>query len=428
MTHDVVVIGAGFAGLRIARDLAASGRSAVVLEGGDRLGGRAYTGLSELVPGQRIEIGGAYLHRGHHPRLAAELDRYAIDTAPAAESLVFSNSLGERARNSTLPIPAEEAPQTEAALYRMLADAHRIDVEAGLENQGLDDLDVPLQGYVDSLGLGPVGRQLVLSWAWNMTGQHPTRCSALWALQLVAAHHYSVIGVVLSVEEVVPLGIGTLAEAMSQEVPEVLYGKRVVALAEGADGTVSVTCEDGEVFRGADVVVATPLNTWMDLTFDPPLPARRAQVISEGLGSRGIKIIVRVRNVPAGISCTGDGVFPTLYDYLDLGDGTRFLVAFTDVDSFDPSDPRATEDAVHHYLPDAEVLGSEYKNWVIDPLFKGPWVSPRIGQFSKVHKALGERHGHIHFAGSDVSLRFPGYIEGALETAERVVSQLLTAS
>jgi monoamine oxidase len=426
MIFDVLVIGAGFAGLRSARDLVAAGKSVLLIEGGDRVGGRAYTATSSLVP-LTVEIGGAYIHRMHHPRVAAELDHYRIRTVPAADATVFRNKLGREGLDKALPIPIEEAPQAEAGLYRMLADAHRIDVEAGLENKGLEDLDIPLQDYVDSLGLGPATRQLVLAWGWNMMGQHPTESSALWALQFVAAHHHSVLGVVLSIDEVVPDGIGLLASAMAAGVPQVRLGTVVTAVRQDADDVVRVGTADGREFLGRRVIVATPLNTWRGITFDPPLPPERARVIAEGHGGRGIKILVRVGNVPAGVSCVGDGVFPTLYDYLDAGDGTRLLVAFTDTDSFQPSDSTVAA-AVHHYLPEAEVLGYEYHDWGADPLFKGPWVSPRIGQFSRVHKALGDRHGSVYFVGSDVSLRFPGYIEGALETAERAVTDIVAST
>jgi putrescine oxidase len=41
--HDVIVIGGGFAGLTATRELRKSGRSVLVLEGRDRLGGRTWT-------------------------------------------------------------------------------------------------------------------------------------------------------------------------------------------------------------------------------------------------------------------------------------------------------------------------------------------------------------------------------------------------
>ncbi|MFZ3599443.1 flavin monoamine oxidase family protein [Streptomyces sp. BH104] len=424
MTYDTIVAGGGFAGLRCARELAAAGQSVLLLEGGDRLGGRAYRRRSATSPGLEVEIGGAYVHRHHHPRVAAEIERYGVRTEPAAAATIFRNRLGPGGRDAALPIPVEEAAEAEAGLYRLLSDAHRIDVDAGLDTQSLDDLDIPLLTYVDSLKLPPVTRQLVLSWGWNMMGQPVTEASALWALQFVAAHGYSLLGVVLSIDEVLSDGTTALVEAMAAEVPEIRLGAVVESVRQGGAGA-EVVVRGGEVLTARDVVVATPLNTWRTITFDPPLPADRAPVVAQGHGCRGLKILVQVTGVPAGISCTGDGVFPTLYDYMAAEGGGRILVAFTDSGSFDPTDPAAVEAAVHHYLPEATVVGVDYHDWSSDPLFLGPWVSPRVGQFSRVHKALGEAHGRVHFAGSDVSLRFPGYIEGALETSDRAVGQIL---
>lgn len=420
---DVLVVGAGFAGLRAARDLTETGRSVVLLEAAERVGGRAYSRESTTDPGTVVEVGGAYFHRHHHARLATELDRYQIATQPAAGFSVYRNRLGPGQHDTAFPVPVEEAVEAERVLFCMVRDAHRIDLSAGLENQGLEDLDISAADYLDALKAPPVTGQLLRSWIWAMMGQRVENASALWVLQFVASHGYSVLGVVLSLDEVMSVGSAALTSAMANDIAEIRLGQRVHALRQN-DAGVEVTYGDSRVMSAEHVIVAVPTQAMGALTFEPALTGPRADVIREGHGGRGLKLLVQVQGVPEGVSCAGDGLFPIVYDYLPSSDGGRILLAWTDRDSLDPMDDAAIEQGIHHYLPEAVVVGTDCHDWTEDPYVQAPWVSPRIGQATRAHKSLGEAHGRIHFAGSDVSLYFPGYIEGALETADRVVAEV----
>src|SRR4051812_7915989 len=76
---DVVVVGAGLAGLVAARDVAAAGRSVVVLEARDRVGGRTLN--EDIGDGKVVEVGGQWVGPTQHRLLegAAEL---GVDTFP----------------------------------------------------------------------------------------------------------------------------------------------------------------------------------------------------------------------------------------------------------------------------------------------------------------------------------------------------------
>src|ERR1700744_2550368 len=57
-TAEVVVVGAGFAGLTAARELMRLGHDVLVLEGRDRGGGRSHTGHAAGIPG---DMGGTFV-------------------------------------------------------------------------------------------------------------------------------------------------------------------------------------------------------------------------------------------------------------------------------------------------------------------------------------------------------------------------------
>jgi monoamine oxidase len=115
VTADVLVIGGGFAGVTAARDLAAAGRSVVLLEARPRLGGRTWF-RAFAAAGVPVEFGGAWFSLTRQPPLAEEVARYGVSVAPVADRRRrrwFTGGLRRRGR----PVPKREAE----ALRQVLA-------------------------------------------------------------------------------------------------------------------------------------------------------------------------------------------------------------------------------------------------------------------------------------------------------------------
>ena len=103
---DVVIVGGGFAGVTAARELTMRGRSAVLVEARDRLGGRTYTVEED---GHPMELGGTWVHP-LQSNVWSELKRYGLETEalPVLEGLRSALVSGGRI------VDMDDAAQTRA--------------------------------------------------------------------------------------------------------------------------------------------------------------------------------------------------------------------------------------------------------------------------------------------------------------------------
>ena len=72
--YDFLVIGAGYAGLVVARELTVRGYSVLIIEARDRIGGRTWTSFKD---GHPWEMGGTWVHWGQ-PHVYTEISRYGL--------------------------------------------------------------------------------------------------------------------------------------------------------------------------------------------------------------------------------------------------------------------------------------------------------------------------------------------------------------
>ena len=63
--------------------------------------------------------------------------------------------------------------------------------------------------------------------------------------------------------------------------------------------------------------------------------------------------------------------------------------------------------------------------WTAYPWTKGSYSYWKVGQYTKFSGMEKERQGNCHFAGEHTSQDFQGYLNGAVETGERVVDEIL---
>ena len=250
---------------------------------------------------------------------------------------------------------------------------------------------------------------------------HVVRLAALcyWdtALDLEAASTFKIEG-----------GTRALVEAIAADVRAPLHlDTRVASLSATGEGVTAVTT-DGRVFEAATAIVTAPINALRSIRFEPALSVGKQRVVAAGQASRGVKVWARVRGSMTpflGFASPADSpLHIAQYEY--EVDGDTLVVAFgSDHTAISPDDRAGVEAALRRWLPDAEVVEVTGHDWTDDELSQETWANLRPGQMATGVPEFQRPESGIHFAGSDYSTGWLGYIDGAIETGLKVARTLL---
>src|SRR4051794_20906431 len=130
---DVVIVGAGLAGLTAARHIQSKGATAVVLEARDRVGGRTLN--HDIGDGKIVEVGGQWIGPGQN-RLAALARELGVDTFPThskGQNVIEFNRKLTRYRGTIPRIGPHVLADVAQAQLKLDRLAKRIPLEAPWE-------------------------------------------------------------------------------------------------------------------------------------------------------------------------------------------------------------------------------------------------------------------------------------------------------
>ncbi|MGW6461913.1 flavin monoamine oxidase family protein, partial [Streptomyces sp. NPDC055078] len=418
-TDDVLVIGAGFAGLTAARDLAKSGKRVRIVEARDRIGGRAWyrpfanTGFS-------IELGGNWVDPHGNVALMAEVERYGVVLAESPQAEHHVSLIDGVLSQAACPITGDDERDLRRVAEEVLTQVRRIDPELPLDQQDVTDLDVPLDAYLDGFGLSAPLRELMGAWIRENTGCHESQISALHLMSWIPNLNDDVLALGHTPSHRFAAGTIDLLQRMLDDSGAELLLSTPVAAVSQSGGHVEVRTQDGEVLRARGAVIALPLNCLNDVTFEPALSPEKAAGAAIGQSGAAKKLWALVTDVPPKILGVGGhdapiDVFFTDFPADETGLGGDLVVGFsTQERPLDMDDRDDVEAAFRRYLPGAHVLQVDGHDWLADPYAKGTWCAAPAGLLSKYASALAATEGRLVFAGSDIAHAFRGWMEGAV--------------
>ena len=421
MKHaDVIVVGAGAAGLMAARELSLAGRAVIVLEARDRVGGR-------IMPLPGSEFGHAAQGGAEFVHGSAKITRALAHDV--GMTLVPMEGETWTMREGDFVLSEDVAPHDEL-LYKKLQE---------LES------DMPIADFLNQhFGASEHAtlRNAIEKMVEGYDAADPKRMSTFalredW-LGTKEWEQYRIVegyGVLLTY----------LEDQCRKNGVEFTFNKRVCSI-DTREDKVRILCKDSSVFEADRVIVTVPLSLIDALSFVPEIPAKKNAVLDMGFGGV-VKILLsfsdrwwvnaRGEDLNKLTFMLSNEAVPTWWTrYPETSPILTGWVAGPRSENYkNSSDEEILTDALHSlskiFLVSEEeirrrLIAHTIVNWPVDAMALGAYSYPTPKTKVARQELLTPEGNKLYFAGEALCQSgAASTVEGALESGKEVAAKLL---
>ncbi|MFK4788572.1 flavin monoamine oxidase family protein [Microbacterium sp. ZW T5_56] len=444
ITRDVVIIGAGAAGLTAANELRKQGLSVAVLEARDRVGGRLWT---DVIDGAMLEIGGQWVSPDQTAlqETVAELGLSTYDRYREGDS-VYVGPDGTVSRFTGEHFPVSEETGREIDRVTEMLDAMTAEVDAdrpwahpkAAEWDSISWLEWLKAQTSDDEAI----RNLAFPTGSAMLTKPVATVSLLQSLHMAAsAGSYShLVDADFILDKRVVGGLQQVPILLAERLGDDVFLEQPVRFLEWGDEGVTARA-DGMIVHARQALLAHAPVLYDRISFVPALPRRQHQMhqhISMGF-------VIKVHAVyetpfwrDMGLSGTAFSPYELsheAYDNTNHGDERGTLVGFvSDLNadgvfelSADERKARILESLSHYYGEEAKNPVVYYESdWGSEEWTRGAYAASfDLGGLSRYGKDLREAVGPIHFACSDMAGAGFQHVDGAIRMGRLVAEQIV---
>jgi monoamine oxidase len=441
---DVVVVGAGMAGLTAARELKKKGLEVIVLEARDRVGGRTWS--KTLDNGVTIDVGGQWV-APTQARVHALIEEFNVGifkTFTAGDSIALMDGQTVRYQGTIPSLDEESDRDIGQCLEKLEALAASIPLEAPWEHPEALRLDnMTFAHWVDENTTSSFGNYIL---KWLVPAVFSIEASEMSALH--AAFYFGAAG---GVERLTNTdgggqdsrfhkGFQTLSLKLAEQLEDNVKLEQVVSRIYQDANSVQVHT-DKLIVNATRVVVATAPAIASRIRYSPPLPASRDALTQRMPMGTAIKMMFRYEKPfwreenLNGMVVTDEETPQLVYDNSPDDGSCGILLLFTE--------GAAARAWGEKPLPEREAamvavlqkcFGAKAEDyieyieqyWVAEEFSRGCYAGTMPpGAWTTLGKALREPVGRIHWAGTETATFWNGYVEGAIQSGERVCQEIV---
>lgn len=432
--YDVVVVGAGFAGLSAATALVRGGLTVRVLEARSRVGGRVLTRF--LPDGTQLDLGGQWVGPTQL-NIMDLVDRHGIGTYPTPGDGAMIVDYDGRRLTGTPDEPA-------AILSRIDAMARGIDVEQPWRSPHAREQDqLTFATWLrDQRASGPAVTFVDRVVSGGLLAGSAAETSLLETLFYIASAGgvEPLLGYQGAAQDTrIVGGAQQIAERMAADLPPgtLRLGDPVLRIEHGNTARVRTRAT---TYHARRVVVAVPPTLAGRIQYDPGLPAIREGIFQRMPAGTAMKVHA-VYPVPfwrsaglSGVARSTTGVLTETVDNTPPGSPRAVLTGFVygnEAVALRRETPHTRRDAVLTHLADLfgddALRPDEYVefDWLGEEWTRGCFSGHFVpGAWTTFGPALREPVGPLHWAGTETAVRWNGYFDGAVESGHRAAEEI----
>ena len=442
---DVVVVGAGIAGLSAATRLADHGVDVAVLEARDRVGGRVF---NIHFDGQPNELGGQWIapYQSAAQTMLQDLGIGLFDSYRDGEHVfIGADGVPQRFEGNADPLGGDSARAYDDAVEHLDKLAAMLDPEAPWDHPDAAEWDgVPFESWLRTEVHDTLARDLLRAFLGGGFMTKPAASFSLLSGVATIAGAGSVANLfepdlclhsrVVGGSQVIPI---KLAERLGAE--RVHVGAPVRAC-RYVDGHVTVE-GDGVTVDARHALFAVPPNLTARIAWDPPLPPWRMR-LEQDISQGSVMKVLAVYDEPfwRADGLSGQAFAPyqfvrELYDNTSPAGAPGVLCTFVagerceEAERLDPEVRRRVilEGMAAFEGPKAlEPVDYVELNWSAEEWTRGAYAATfAVGGLSRFGPDLRRSIGPIHWASSDLAGVGHMHMEGAIRSGHAAADEIL---